>query len=157
MLKKSDFGIVSLNRQEADCMEKLYEKEGVAAIYWDAASQALCPEWKSFSVSDKEVKNVLENLLIFIAQKNCDRQIINTGKTLGGFSEEIQEWLGNDWIPRAVKAGMKYVATVTPKNAMAQLSNDYWQEVSTDIGFVTINVTSHEDGQEWLKKFPLKT
>jgi hypothetical protein len=49
---------------------------------------------------------------------------------------------------------MKYVATVTPKNAMAQLSNDYWQEVSTDIGFVTINVTSHEDGVDWLKKFP---
>ncbi len=136
-------------------MEKLYEKEGVAAIYWDGASQALCPEWKSFSVSDKEVRAVLENLLILIAEKKCDRQIINTGKTLGGFSEEIQEWLGNDWIPRAVKAGMKYVATVTPKNAMAQLSNDYWQEVSTDIGFVTINVPSHEAGQEWLNKFPV--
>lgn len=135
-------------------MEKLYEKEGVVAIYWDPSSKALCPEWKSFSVMDREVKEGLEKLLTFIVEKKCDRQIINTGKTLGAFSEQIQEWLGNDWIPRAVKAGMKYVATIIPKNAMAQLSNDYWQEVSTDIGFITINVTSHEDGVEWLKKFP---
>jgi hypothetical protein len=134
-------------------MEKLYEKEGVVAIYWDPSSKALCPEWKSFSVMDREVKEGLEKLLTFIVEKKCDRQIINTGKTLGAFSEQIQEWLGNDWIPRAVKAGMKYVATIIPKNAMAQLSNDYWQEVSTDIGFITINVTSHEDGVEWLKKF----
>lgn len=135
-------------------MEKLYEKEGVVAIYWDPSSKALCPEWKSFSVMDREVKEGLEKLLTFIVEKKCDRQIINTGKTLGAFSEQIQDWLGNDWIPRAVKAGMKYVATIIPKNAMAQLSNDYWQEVSTDIGFITINVTSHEDGVEWLKKFP---
>ncbi|MBP6740133.1 MAG: hypothetical protein KA146_09080 [Leptospiraceae bacterium] len=135
-------------------MEKLYEKDGVVVIFWDSSSKALCPEWKSFSVLDKEVKESLEKLLTFIVEKKCDRQIINTGKTLGGFSEQIQDWLAIDWIPRAVKAGMKYVATVTPKNAMAQLSNDYWQEVSTDIGFVTINVTSHEDGVDWLKKFP---
>ena len=135
-------------------MEKLYERDGVVAIYWDPSSKALCPEWKSFSVLDKEVKESLEKLLTFIVERKCDRQIINTGKTLGGFSEQIQDWLAIDWIPRAVKAGMKYVATVTPKNAMAQLSNDYWQEVSTDIGFVTINVTSHEDGVDWLKKFP---
>ncbi len=135
-------------------MEKLYEKEGVVTIYWDPSSRALCPEWKSFSVLDREVKDGLEKLLTFIVERKCDRQIINTGKTLGGFSEYVQEWLGNDWIPRAVKAGMKYVATVIPKNAIAQLSNDYWQEVSTDIGFITINVTSHEDGQEWLKRFP---
>lgn len=134
-------------------MEKLYEKTGVAAIYWDETSKALCPEWKSFSVLDREVKDVLEALLVLIIDKKCDRQIINTGKTLGGFSEYIQEWLGKDWIPRAVKAGMKYVATITPKNTIAQLSNDYWQEVSTDIGFITINVHSHEEGQEWLKKF----
>ena len=134
-------------------MEKLYEKEGVVAIYWDPSSKALCPEWKSFSVMDREVKEGLEKVLTFIVEKNCDRQINNTGNTLGAFSEQIQEWLGNDWIPRAVKAGMKYVATIIPKNAMAQLSNDYWQEVSTDIGFITINVTSHEDGVEWLKKF----
>ena len=131
----------------------LFRSEGVVAIYWDESARALCPEWKSFSVPDKEVKEGLEKLLTFIIEKKCDRQIINTGKTLGGFSEYIQEWLGNDWIARAVKAGMKYVATVTPKNALAQLSNDYWQEVSTDIGFTTINVTSHGDGQNWLKKF----
>ena len=135
-------------------MEKLYERDGVVAIYWDPSSKALCPEWKSFSVLDKEVKESLEKLLTFIVERKCDRQIINTGKTLGGFSEQIQDWLANDWIPRAVTAGMKYVATVIPKNAMAQLSNDYWQEVSTDIGFVTINVTSHEDDVDWLKKFP---
>jgi hypothetical protein len=134
-------------------MEKLYEKDRVAIIYWDPSAKALCPEWKSFSVSDREAKEVLEKLLAFITEKKCDRQIINTGKTLGEFSEQIQEWLGSDWIPRAVNAGMKYVATIIPRNAIAQLSNDYWQEVSTDIGFVTINVTSHEDGVEWLKKY----
>ncbi|HRG48509.1 MAG TPA: hypothetical protein PLG41_20055, partial [Leptospiraceae bacterium] len=87
-------------------MEKLYERDGVVAIYWDPSSKALCPEWKSFSVLDKEVKESLEKLLTFIVERKCDRQIINTGKTLGGFSEQIQDWLANDWIPRAVTAGM---------------------------------------------------
>ncbi len=136
-------------------MEQLYEKNGVMKIYWDETHKVLCPEWESFAVSDKEVKESLENLLLLIIDKKCDRQIINTINTRGGFSEQIQEWLGTDWIPRAVKVGMKYVATILPLSAFAQLSNDYWQEVSTDIGFITINVKTHEEGIEWIKKFPI--
>ena len=54
-------------------MEKLFEKDGVAVINWDESSKALCPEWKSFSVMDREIKEVLESLLILISSKNCDR------------------------------------------------------------------------------------
>ena len=53
-------------------MEKLYEKEGVVAIYWDESARALCPEWKSFSVPDKEVKEGLEKLLTFIIEKKIE-------------------------------------------------------------------------------------
>ncbi|MBK8394514.1 MAG: hypothetical protein IPL26_04610 [Leptospiraceae bacterium] len=134
-------------------MEKLFEKDGVAVINWDESSKALCPEWKSFSVMDREIKEVLEALLILISSKNCDRQIIDTSKTLGGFSDYIQDWLSKDWIPRAVKSGMKYVATITPKNAISQLSNDYWQEEATEIGFITVNVKSFDEAREWLKKY----
>jgi hypothetical protein len=136
-------------------MEKLYEKVGVMKIFWDETNKVLSPEWESFAVSDKEVKECLEKLLLLIIDKKCDRQIINTINTRGGFSDYIQEWLGVDWIPRAVKVGMKYVATILPLSAFAQLSNDYWQEVSTEIGFITINVKTYEEGVKWLQKFPL--
>ncbi|MCB1179690.1 MAG: hypothetical protein KDK36_19085 [Leptospiraceae bacterium] len=135
-------------------MEKLYSQEGIAEIYWDDSCKALCPNWESFSVTDKEIKDVLENLLLFIIDKKCDRQIINTQNARGGFSDTIHDWLENDWIPRAVKVGMKYVATITPKNTFAQLSNDFWQEVSNEIGFFTINVNSHEEGIKWLDQYP---
>ena len=46
-------------------MEKLFEKDGVAVINWDESSKALCPEWKSFSVMDREIKEVLEDLATF--------------------------------------------------------------------------------------------
>jgi hypothetical protein len=81
-------------------------------VGYDADVPCLTMTWKGYATS-REFREANERILEVLAERKAD-------KLLGDIEEfvligsEDQTWLSTDWIPRAVQAGLRKVALITP-------------------------------------------
>ncbi|WP_250629846.1 hypothetical protein [Rhodoflexus caldus] len=76
--------------------------------------------WKGF-VPPHEMKILLDEVLIHLQTGNSSLMLqdLRTAQAVG---TEVQEWLINDWVPRAVAIGLRKVALLTPQSLFGQLA-----------------------------------
>lgn len=90
------------------------------AIYWDESCQAVRLEWKAY-VEGEQVHQGLDTGLSLLKTKRASRWIADVRK-LGPVRQVDQTWVNQDWFPRAIDAGLRYLATIQPKSAIARMS-----------------------------------
>ena len=73
------------------------------------------------SISDDRVKLGGEMILEEIEKRNT-KQILNDNRKLSGNWSESNDWLENEYLPRAAKLGMKYIAHVFSPNFITKFS-----------------------------------
>jgi len=76
--------------------------------------------WASQPASIGVWRQVLEQALLQIQQHNWHK-LLGDQRALPLFSTENQAWILLDWLPRAVRAGLRYGAIVSPQNVMVRL------------------------------------
>ncbi len=102
------------------------------------------PELSEF----KEVANSIIDLLI--AHK-ADR-VLNDTSDLDVNSIEIQEWVQNDWFPRAEAEGLKYFAFLVSKNIFGEVSAQQTNEKAEEDGNIKIKYFDSEtEAGAWLQ------
>lgn len=91
-----------------------------AAIHWDGWSETLWMEWKGFAC-DEPFQTALDRGLSELSARKGRRWLADL-RRLGVLSPEDQKWAGEDWYPRAVQAGLRSMAIVMPKRAIAKMA-----------------------------------
>jgi len=106
--------------------------------------------WKSFS-HDEQVRAIYEYKAAFSFQNKQQvfGSITDLSETDGSF-DGSSEWLIKEYMPKAVKYGYKYNATIHAKDFYAQLAYEELEEIERD--FEMMLFEDHETALNWLKE-----
>lgn len=109
----------------------LYFEAPHILIQWDEVGKIVVVEWRGFFPSDK-MRSGAEKVLELIKEKKAAKMLTDTSKSRV-VSPEDQNWIVNDWRPRAIKAGIYYMASVVPQDIIAQMAMNRLSTLLKDV------------------------
>lgn len=118
-------------------------------IRWDDSLKAVCAEWKAYAEGD-DFRNPL-NAALGLCQRRRPSRYLADCRSLGPISQSDQRWLNELWFPPAVNAGLRFMAVITPKAAVARLSVRQVFSRIGDIPLVNANFDDLEAARTWLR------
>lgn len=89
-------------------------------IHWDDDGGIAWAEWKD-STGGEPMKRGLEAGLRLIVEKKATRWLADT-RRLGSMDPADVKWVSDDWVPRAVAAGISRMALLAPKKVVVALA-----------------------------------
>ena len=119
-------------------------------IYFDKDINAVVMEWDGYATS-KQFKQGTELMLNILIKNNCSKVLADI-KDMKIIAMEDQQWLNEDFLPRAITFGFKAIAIVKPDyyfNKVAVETISY----KVDKDKLTINFFDNvNEAKEWLSK-----
>lgn len=119
-------------------------------IYFDEEINSVVMEWNGYATS-KQFKQGTELMLNMLIKNNCSKVLADI-KDMKIIAMEDQQWLNEEFLPRATTFGFKAIAIVKPHyyfNKVAVETISY----KVDKEKLTINFFDNsEEAREWLNK-----
>jgi hypothetical protein len=127
----------------------IYINEEQVKVSWDEATQCIMSEWYGM-VPTAKLRGTLEKILELCQQKATKRYLADISQ-LTVVTKDDEAWLGENWFPRAMAAGVKSFAFVIPKSALTRLSaNEVIRKVPNTDKEMT-QFSSLEEAKKWLR------
>lgn len=118
-------------------------------VRFDESIQAVVLEWKGYAEGE-EYRSGFNLGLQVLREKGACRWLGDC-RQLGPITQADQQWMNKDWHPRAAAAGMRWVALVSPKAAVARLSVRYIITRVNNTDLVFNNFDDLEAARAWLR------
>lgn len=118
-------------------------------IRWDEALKASWAEAKAYAEGE-ELRAGYNAMLELCRQKRNSRYLADA-RNLAPISQADQRWLNEEWFPQIVAAGVRFMAIVMPKSAIARLSATQILSKMNDVTFVTNHFDDIEAARAWLR------
>ena len=119
-------------------------------IYFDPEINSVMMEWNGYATS-KQFKEGTELMLNTLIRNNCSKVLADI-KDMKIIGMEDQQWLNEEFLPRATKFGFKAIAIIKPDyyfNKVAVETISY----KVDKDKLTINFFDNtKEAREWLGK-----
>ena len=119
-------------------------------IYFDDEINTVVMEWNGYATS-KQFKQGTELMLNMLIKNNCSKVLADI-KDMKIIAMEDQQWLNEEFLPRATTFGFKAIAIVKPHyyfNKVAVETISY----KVDKEKLTINFFDNsEEAKEWLRR-----
>lgn len=129
-----------------------YYDESWATIRFDGPAHAVWVEWKSYAEGD-QYRSVLDAMVEMFRQKRSSRLLADC-RNMGPVTQADQQWSNLDWRPRALAAGLRWVAIVSPRAAVARLSIKQMVTTINNVELVTNNFDDLELARTWVRSSP---
>lgn len=89
-------------------------------VAFDPTSKAVAGTFKGF-LEIAQHQAIGNEMLKEAGDKKSSKLIVDTSE-LSVIRKETQQWIEEDWFPRAIKTGIKYMAFVVSKDALGKMS-----------------------------------
>jgi len=124
-----------------------FNTPGVASVRWDEDAKLVLVEWDGWANSE-EFAALLEAEILALQQHSCSRLLADCRRQKV-LNPKDQDRANREWLPRALKAGLKRFAIVMPASVVADMNlRDSLDKVSgaaLQVGyFATV-----EEAREW--------
>jgi hypothetical protein len=121
---------------------------GVASVRWDQGGQVVLVEWEGWADST-EFKELLDAEIRALQQHRGSRLLADC-RQQKVISPADQQRANQEWLPRALAAGLKRFAVVLPKSGLAEMNlRDALGKVPETALQVAYFATL-EEGKAWL-------
>ncbi len=127
----------------------IYLNERWLTIHWDEALQAVWMEWKAYAEGE-EFRSGLDAGIALLRQQRASRWLADL-RLLGPVRQVDQECTNHDWFPRAVAAGIRFMALVSPQAAVSRLSVKRIMSKVNNVELSTANFDDLELARAWLR------
>lgn len=127
----------------------IYFENRCIIVRFDESIQAVCMEWKGYAEGEDYRAGFTAGIEL-LQQKNACRWIGDC-RLLGPVTQADQQWTNQHWHPRAAAAGMRWVALVSPKAAVARLSLKYIVTKVNNADLVFNNFDDIDAARVWLR------
>jgi hypothetical protein len=97
-----------------------FNSPGAAVLRWDPGSGAVFIEWHGWADST-EFALLLEAGLRALKQFHGSRWLADC-RNMKTIEQSDQEWLDRSWFPRMLAAGLRRMAVLMPKSALAKMN-----------------------------------
>lgn len=126
----------------------IYFDSPYGTIHWDDEVRCVHLEWKGFAHGEM-IQRVLNSALDLFRTKHTDRWIADTRK-MRVLSPEDSQWVNEDWIPRAIQAGVRRIAVAVPESVLAQMSLRRLKGKGEGDNVEMAYFATLEEAKEWL-------
>jgi hypothetical protein len=99
-----------------------FSRYGVAVVTWDPTMRAVYTEAQSWA-DPREMAAVLEAGLQGLTEHGGSRWLAD-GRNMKAIKQSDQDWIVEEFFPRARAAGLRRIALVIPKNDLAMTTVD---------------------------------
>jgi hypothetical protein len=106
--------------EEGRLLEADIHDNPVCTVNYDASIPGIVVVWKRY-VTSLQLRYVHERLLEMIAETGAHK-VLGDDTGLSVIHPRDQEWILNDWLPRAFKAGLQAAASKRPSGYFGRLS-----------------------------------
>jgi SpoIIAA-like len=113
-------GTFDVNIPEVAGRHIFYDRPGVATVSWDPTWMAVHTEWHGYA-DPTEFADVLEAGLLAIREHRCSNGLVD-GRNQKVIPQPVQDWIDQDWFPRALAAGLRRLALVIPNSGLARMN-----------------------------------
>ncbi|WP_210461900.1 STAS/SEC14 domain-containing protein [Rufibacter roseolus] len=115
----------------------------------DTSLQAVVATYNGF-LKHPEFKEIAEGSLQLIKESGFSKILVDTRQTRV-IQKESQEWIDRDWFPRAIRAGVKQMAFLTPDDFFGKMSVEATNKQAVLVGEIDIQYfTSINAAKRWL-------
>ncbi len=101
---------------------KLFFSDDYITIEYHKVNHWLYVDWKGYQ-TERSVKEGCENILSGIIQYGCNK-VLNDNTNVVGIWTPAAQWVGSNWLPRMVNAGLQYFAWVYSPAMLSKISTD---------------------------------
>lgn len=118
-------------------------------IHWDEPTQAVWVESKAYAEAD-EFRVSADVMISLIQRKRCSRYLADN-RYLAPISQADQRWIQQEWFPKVVAAGIRWMAVVSAKSSVARLSVKQILSKFNDQTLTIANFDDLEAARSWLR------
>jgi hypothetical protein len=118
-------------------------------ISWDEINNITITDWKGGFVRGENLKTGLDEALTFFKGKNGKKWLGNT-KELGVFGIDTQKWINENWFPRFLATGVRYMAVVVPSDALGKMSVEAVVSTVQGTNLMTHYFDNSDAASKWL-------
>ena len=132
---------------EAPKLPQNLENNPVCSVLLDADVPCLTVVWKRQATSEQ--LRALHERLLELLRKHKLNKILGDDTALPQIEPEDQAWIVQDWMPRAVAAGLKLAANKSPEAYFGRLAVE---TIKASQSLLAIRSFDHfEEARRWLK------
>src|ERR1700730_10157184 len=99
-----------------------FSRPGVAVVTWDPTLSAVYAEAQGWADST-ELVEVLEACICALTEHQGSRWLVD-GRKMKVVKQSDQDWIYQEFFPRALAAGLEHIALVTPESGLAKITVD---------------------------------
>lgn len=129
--------------------EELFYLDGACSARWDDRADAVVVEWQD-DVGGETYRDCMERTLDAIVDRGATKLLTDSRKQ-GSMSEADQTWTVEDWEPRAIDAGLGYIAVVYPTDRTARTTVDMSARMRPHTDLDRVFTEDVEEAHNWLR------
>jgi hypothetical protein len=127
----------------------MHTSSEIYKIYFDKDLDAVIMEWDGYATS-KQFREGTEKMLEILVQNHATK-VLGDIRNMVLIGRDDQEWLNNDFLPRAIRHGFKAIAMLRPENYFNKVAVET-VSYKVDKEKLSIQFFEHrEKALEWLK------
>ena len=129
---------------------QIITEESFITISYSTKNEWVYANW----VGEQNLESIQKgcNQLLFALQALGYQKVLNDNRGVTNHWADAAEWVGCDWFPEMVQAGLKYFAWVLPLNFDSRVSTELTIYYTKDPVIATFD--SLEEAKCWLKNIP---
>lgn len=127
---------------------EVHEETDLYTIEYDDDIEVVLFTWDEFA-SGAEFREGCEALLDAVRQHRASKVLTDT-RGIRAHDEEDQAWMQDDWIPRALEAGVEHTATVHPDSVISQMDMEEMVEGVEDAPHEPFLTDDMDEARRWL-------
>ena len=98
----------------------IYFEASWIRIHWDDSITGVWAEWLNYA-EGSEFRLGLNKGLELLEKQGSQWWLADT-RNLGAVRQDDQQWSNEDWFPRAIKGGVRWMALIVPRKVVAQMA-----------------------------------
>jgi hypothetical protein len=130
-----------------------FNHPGVAVVTWDATIRAVHIEWQGWADSTEFV--ALNEAGLRALMEHHGSRFLSDSRKMKVVRQSDQDWLSGDLFPRALAAGLRRVALIVPKSALAMTNVDRIADSVPATQLAVAYFATVEEAREWLAGPPV--
>jgi hypothetical protein len=124
----------------------------ICSVYIDQSVPCVVVSWRRYATST-QLRYIHETILHMLERHGATK-VLGDDTSLPTIHEEDQRWIVENWIPRAIAAGLKVAASKKPASHFGRISVDNIRAVIRSIAAENLLIRAFDDidaARRWLQ------
>jgi hypothetical protein len=127
----------------------IYFDEPFLTLSWEEDANIVCAQWKN-EVGGEPMRRGLDVGLDVVVQKQAHKWLVDS-RRLGSIDPADVKWVNDNWMPRAVAAGLSWMAFVMAKKVVMKLTMRSFMARISERDLTTSYFDDVDEARAWLR------